>query len=162
MKTLYIVRHGKAMLRATDQGGDFDRQLIEKGIVRSVKLADHLKKIEENVDLIIASPANRAIETARIIASGLNFPLGSIQIEKGLYSENESFIFDLLSQTSDDFSKLMIVGHNPTLTNFLNYFLETPIDWLKTSSIACLQFDTDEWTEITRVEVRLMYIYPRK
>lgn len=162
MKTLYIVRHGKAMLRAADQVGDFDRQLIEKGIKRTIKLVEHLNKIEENVDLIITSPAIRAFETAKIIASGINYPFGSIQIEKGLYIENESFIFDLLSQTSDDISKLMIVGHNPTLTNFLNYFLKTPIDWLKTSSIACLQFDTHDWTEITRVEVQLQYIYPRR
>jgi phosphohistidine phosphatase len=162
MKTLYIVRHGKAMLRATDQGGDFDRQLIEKGIRRTTKLVEHLNKIGENVELIISSPAIRAIETAKIIASGLHYPIAKLLIEKGLYTESESHIFDLLSQTSNDISKLMVVGHNPTLTNFLNYFLEIPIDWLKMSSVACLHFDTDDWTEITKVDVRLAYLYPNK
>jgi phosphohistidine phosphatase len=162
MKTLYIVRHAKAMLRSADRDGDFDRQLVEKGINRSNKLIEHLIQLEENIDLIISSPAIRAVETAKMIATGLKYPIDSIQEENGLYTENESFIFDLLFQISDNVERIMIVGHNPTLTNFLNYFLEKPIDWLRTSSVACLVFDTNDWAEITKVNAQLVYLYPIK
>lgn len=162
MKTLYIVRHGKAILRAADQVGDFDRQLIEKGINRTIKLAEYLKRLDEKVDLIISSPALRAIGTAKIVASGLDYPIDAILEDESIYTENEAYLFDLLFQTSDKVEKLMIVGHNPTLTNFLNYFLEKPIDWFKTSSIACLVFDTNDWTEITKVKAELVYLYPIK
>lgn len=162
MKTLYIVRHGKALLRTSDEVEDFERPLIEKGIQRTRRMVEFLNRNSENADLIITSPAIRAIETAKIIVNGTGYPHILIQVERGLYTENESFIFDLLSQTSIDVNGLMIVGHNPTLTNFLNYWLKTPIDWLKTSSVACLTFDTNEWTEITRVSNQLKFIYPQK
>ncbi len=162
MKTLYIVRHGKAMLRAADQMGDYHRTLIEKGINRTKKLVAQLQLMDEKTELIISSPAVRAIETAKIIAVDLGYPIEKIQLEEGLYVENEIFMFDLISQISEEIDRVMIVGHNPTLTNFLNHFLSPPLDWFKTSSMACLVFETDDWTEITKANNQLVYFYPEK
>jgi phosphohistidine phosphatase SixA len=42
----------------------------------------------------------------------------------------------------------MIVGHNPTFTNFANHFLEEKIDWLPTSAVVSISFDTPHWVNI--------------
>jgi phosphohistidine phosphatase SixA len=43
----------------------------------------------------------------------------------------------------------MLVGHNPTLTYFVNHYLERKIEWLPTSGLVSISFDTDSWPEIS-------------
>lgn len=160
MKRLIVIRHGKASLVNVVQGGDFNRPLIEKGIERTEKLVRFFQKKGESADLILSSPALRAIKTAEIIAAGIHYPVEKIRQEMELYTGSENRIFDLLYQRPNEIEKLMIVGHNPTLTNFINYWIYPKMDMFKTSSAACLVFHTDDWSEITRVPSRLDYFYP--
>lgn len=161
MKRLIIIRHGKASLVNAVQGGDINRPLIEKGILRTEKLIRYLQKREETADLIISSPAVRALQTAEMIAPAIGYPIDQIRTEMDVYTENENRLFDLLYQRSNEIQKLLLIGHNPTLTNFLNYWIYPKVDMFKTSSAACLVFETNDWSEITRVNCRLEYLYPQ-
>jgi phosphohistidine phosphatase len=161
MKRLIIIRHGKASLTSAVPGGDFNRPLIEHGIARTEKLIEFLKKNKEKADLIVSSPATRAKQTAEIIASGIKYPKENIRYELDIYAEHEERIFDILYQRSNEVSTLFLIGHNPTLTNFLNYWINPKVDMFKTSGAACLVFETDDWSEITRVACRLEYLYPQ-
>ena len=152
MKTLYLVRHAKAIL-GNKMVKDIDRQLLEKGLKRTRYIIDFLLQKKITVDLIATSPATRAYETARVLAHALNFPLANIKIERLLYEGDAAKIEDLFYDLPQNKNNLMIVGHNPSITNFANLFLPEPIDYLPTSGIVCLQFDTDSWDEIRQLKI---------
>ncbi len=65
MKTLYIVRHAKSSWDFSAIP-DYDRPLLETGIIRTNKIIKYLKNQDTNPDLIVSSHALRAKETARI------------------------------------------------------------------------------------------------
>jgi len=152
MKTLYLVRHAKASLEFRT-GKDIDRPLLEKGLKRTRYIIDYLKNLNTNIDFIISSPAVRAFETARVLAYALNFPLTNIKIESMLYEGDEDKIGDLFYDLPPKLESLMIVGHNPTITNFANLLLKHPIDYLPTSGVVCIQFDANSWDEIWQAKI---------
>jgi phosphohistidine phosphatase len=147
MKTLYIVRHAKS---SWDYPAleDYQRPLLEKGKKRTKYIVDYLLEKNVRVDLIMSSHATRALETAKIIAKALQYPENKILISKSIYHSDPDGLFNLFFDLPEDIHSLMIVGHNPTLTNFANLFLERKLDNLPTSGIVCIDFKTDNWEEI--------------
>ncbi|MCK4677392.1 MAG: hypothetical protein KAT48_04610, partial [Bacteroidales bacterium] len=87
-------------------------------------------------------------ETARIIAHGLGYPDNKIELHNGIYHADTDVLLDQLFGIDDQFKSVMIVGHNPGFTRFANYFLNGEIDWLPTSGVVRIDFDTDKWHEI--------------
>ena len=60
---------------------------------------------------------------------------------------------DLFYDLSKNIDQLMIVGHNPSITNFANLLLPDPIDYLPTSGLVCIQFDANLWDEIWQAKI---------
>lgn len=147
MKTLYIVRHAKS---SWENPGlrDHERPLLQKGIRKTKKITDFLLKENVSADLIISSHAVRANETARLIAFALDYPIEEIQIEPGIYSASSESLYDLLFDLPEYCNSVMMVGHNPTFTSFANKFLDRPIDWIPTSGVVSISFNTDKWEEV--------------
>ena len=152
MKTLYLVRHAKAELRSNEEN-DIDRQLLKKGLKRTKQIIDYLHDKVTNIDMIISSPAVRSHETARILAHALNYPLENIKIERKIYECDADKIVDLFYDLSPKIDTLMIVGHNPSITNFANLLLNKPIDYLPTSGLVFIQFDAKLWDEIWQAKI---------
>jgi phosphohistidine phosphatase len=144
MKTLHIVRHGKS---SWDLPGisDIDRPLIEKGVQNNYVMAERLKAKFEKPQLILSSPAIRAIHTAIIFARILNVSVEFIQFRNNIYESEPSFIFEIIEEAPININNLMIFGHNPTFTDFANHFLIPKIDNLPTSGIVSLQFNSKNW-----------------
>lgn len=147
MKTLYLARHAKS---SWDVPGisDFDRPLLEKGIMRTKKAVRYLNEIQAKIDKIVASPAVRTFETAKLIAEGIEFPVEDIITDKKIYEGSVQSIMEIIFSTEDEFDSLMIFGHNPTITYLANQFLHPGIDFMPTIGIACVSFETDKWTEL--------------
>ena len=78
MKTLYIVRHAKAQ-EAQPGLADFDRKLTHRGEDQAEQVSKILHKHSAKIDVILASPAARALATAQIIAHGIHYPINQIQ-----------------------------------------------------------------------------------
>ena len=161
MKTLYLVRHAKAILENRMER-DIDRQLLEKGVKRTKTIIDFLLQKKITVDLIVTSPAVRAFETARVLAHALNFPLTNIKIERLLYEGDADKIGDLFYDLPQNKDNLMIVGHNPSITNFANLLLPEPIDYLPTSGLVCIQFDANLWDEIWQAKIITNFVVTPK
>ena len=83
-KLLYLLRHAKAE-SANAKLSDEDRPLTERGIGDVKKLANKLQKKELNFDVIVTSPAIRAITTAQIIAKTLDHRQHHLEVEKKIY-----------------------------------------------------------------------------
>ncbi len=144
MKTLHIVRHGKS---SWDLPGisDIDRPLIEKGVQNNYVMAEKLKTKFEKPQLILSSPAIRAIHTTIIFARVLNVSVEIIQFRNNIYESDPSFIFEIIEEVPININNLMVFGHNPTFTDFANHFLLPKIDNLRTSGIVSLQFNSKNW-----------------
>jgi phosphohistidine phosphatase len=157
MKSLYVMRHAKSSWGEPGLD-DFDRPLLEKGKKRTKNIIDYLLKKKVKPELIITSPAVRALETAMIMAHGLGLSQESIQIERVIYSADEEQIENLLYDFPDQLSSLMVVGHNPSVTNFVNMFLENKIDALPTSGVVALEFKSKSWKDLTKVKSKVNFI----
>lgn len=161
MKTLYLVRHAKSswddpVLK------DFERPLMETGIKKTRQIIKFLNDKKVSVDLIISSPAVRALETARLIAGGIGYPVENIKIEPAIYEGSADDFLDVICTTPDEINSLMIFGHNPMITYVANLFLDKVIDLLPTSGIAATFFKTDQWNKISEIRPQKEYVvYPK-
>jgi len=161
MKTLYLVRHAKS---SWEEPGipDSQRSLTPKGVRKAGLVVGFLKNKEIIPDLIVASPALRALETARIFAAGLGYPAAKIRTDRKIYDGYYDRILDLIYATPNEVNSLMIFGHNPTITQLANLFLHPGIEEMPTSCVVMLAFDTGKWEEIPSREARSDFIvYPK-
>lgn len=157
MKTLYIARHAKSSWKYPDLH-DHDRPLLEKGKKRTRKVINFLRNHEAQPELILSSTAKRAAETATFYASGCGVAAENLIFEAALYQTSREMLFSYLANISNQIQSLMIVGHNPAMTNFANHFLHEPIDWLPTSAVVGLQIDTENWSGIAAAHCRLRFM----
>jgi len=145
MKKLFFIRHGKA---THEPMPDEKRFLTEKGIKRSRKYAKKLKKAGIKPDLILSSPAVRARQTAEIFAEILDYPEDKIILKKNFYFEPEELVINEILSLPPEADTVFLVGHNPLWTDLADYYSNDEIWHLRTSGVAGIGFDTDDWTEI--------------
>ena len=162
MKKLYLVRHAKASQNLAGVT-DFDRPLIEKGIIRTQKVIRFLNERQVKIDLMISSPAKRALKTAILIAEGIGYPEEKIRLERKFYDGYYERILNVIYAVPNNIDSLMIFGHNPSITHLSNLFLHPGIEPLPTTGTACILFDTGKWESIPSVEpVREFVISPKQ
>ncbi|WP_231388156.1 SixA phosphatase family protein [Sphingobacterium hungaricum] len=135
-KTIFIIRHAKAELHSFNKQ-DFKRNLIGEGIDRAKIIA---KKLNEQLSidqktLFISSSANRAKQTAELFADELNYPQDNIRFEEEIYEASAKEILTLINSISDDCNTILLFGHNPGISAFVNYCCDTYIS-LRTSECA--------------------------
>ena len=119
MKTLYVIRHAKS---SWDLPGlpDFDRPLNERGKRDAPRMGKRLKEKRIVPDLMLSSPAKRALSTCKRIAEALGYSPDKIKTERSLYHADEDEILSVIKSVSDKHDVLMVFGHNPGLTDFTN------------------------------------------
>ena len=118
---------------------------------------------EVSPSLIISSSAVRARRTANIVAEALEYPAESLQIERDLYLATAEKILELVRSQEDNVSDLLVVGHNPGLTELVNRLLpELDLDNLATSGVVAMDFDTKKWSDIDEINAEFaFYDYPK-
>ena len=157
MKTVYLFRHGDA--EDNNSRGDYHRELTEKGRNYSAQLGSYLKDSGTNIDLVISSGAPRAKLTAEIAAGEAGYPVEEIAVEDMLYSSgNPEDILALILGLSPGISSVMLVGHNPLLSDFIMYICSSCHGLsMKKSSIVKIEFDLPDWTSIGYRSGKLAY-----
>ena len=163
MKTIYLVRHAKSSWDFVELPDD-QWPLLEVGKKRTRKVINALLEKKITVpQLIISSHAIRAYETAKLFARALDYSSEQIQISRQVYFGDAEQLFDQFYGLDDSINSVMLVGHNPTLTQFVNLFAGNPIDNLPTSGVVGILFQTDKWTEISFAAAkRSLTIFPKK
>ena len=85
MKTLFLIRHAKSSWDDTALP-DKDRPLDDRGRRDAPKMGKRLAKRDVKPDLILSSPARRALTTAEVIAKKLDYKLKDIVADDRLYA----------------------------------------------------------------------------
>lgn len=157
MKTLLILRHGKAEPRNIDER-DFDRKLAISGRLQAEMTGNTIAVREGTPDLIYSSSAPRAWETARIVAEKVSYSLENIRTDGELYMATSLWLRHLLGNIGDEIKSCLLVGHNPGLTDLINHF-GVRLDHLPTASVAAFQFNVDSWKEIAAENAHFLWLY---
>lgn len=162
MKILTIVRHAKSSWSDTTLG-DRKRPLNKRGRhdapVMGRRIADHGIR----PSLIISSPAERAWTTAKTIAAELSYPLEFLQREDSLYLASLDDFLDTLVAQDGEFNSIMLVGHNPGMTDFANFLSPGLTNNLPTAGVVSVEIDQDHWNLYERPKTRLLvHDYPKK
>jgi len=162
MRTLTLIRHAKSSWKDSTLD-DFDRPLNKRGKDNAPMMGRKLNKAGVRFDLIMTSPALRALTTARLIAGELGYPETRLLQSPRLYSASASELLEIVHGLPDDRHEVALVAHNPGLTELCNYLCGERIDNLPTCAVAVIRFDVDIWAAVYRDTGRLIrYEYPRK
>ncbi len=152
MKTVYIVRHGKAVPESAHIV-DAERLLTDTGVARTCKIAEYMAESKPVIDQIIASPAERAYATALIIADKLGIPSNKVISNDKLFTGDDSDTINLLHELDDSINSVMIVGHNPVITMVANRFASPRLDSLPTTGVVSVHLDTEKWADLNDAKV---------
>ena len=113
--------------------------------------------------LIISSPAVRAWTTARVVAQEIGYPVEFLQREDDLYLASLDNLLDIVCSQEDEFNNLMVVGHNPGLTDFANYLSPDLTSNLPTAGVVSVRLESEDWKLYERPKAELLvYDYPKK
>ncbi len=161
MKTLFLIRHAKS---SWDDPAlpDKDRPLNARGQRAAPKMGKRLAERDVRPDLIVSSPAMRALTTAEIIAKKLDYKLKDIVLDDRLYGGNADNLLDVIHELGDKLHRVMLFGHNPALTELAHRF-SSEITLMPTCAVAQFVFDAKSWSFIGRVKpAKIALDYPKK
>ena len=120
-----------------------------------------MAKRDVKPDLILSSPAVRALRTAEIIAKKLDYRR-KIVVDERLYAVGAGDLLDVIHQIGDKVERVMLFGHNPGLTE-LAHRLSGEITHMPTCAVAEFTFDAKSWSKIGRIKpAEVLLDYPKK
>jgi phosphohistidine phosphatase len=162
MKRLYLVRHAKSSW-ARSELDDIDRPLNKRGKRDAPFMGQRLKQHDVCPDLIISSPAKRALKTAKIISEEMGCPKKQIEIDDALYLHGTSAIISLIQSIDDDHESVMLFGHNPDFTELAERLTDYQVDNIPTCGIFCIDFNVGSWQEVDEGKGLFTFFdYPKK
>jgi len=147
MKTLILIRHAKSSWEHEGLA-DYERPLNRRGERDAPRMGRRLAERGVRADRIITSPARRALLTAEMIADEIGYPGDEIVCDERLYMGDVDDILEVIEEVEGHVDRLMLFGHNPGLTDMVNYFAPSSIDNLPTCGVAEFAFDIDDWSQI--------------
>lgn len=146
MKTLFLVRHAKSSWDDPSLD-DKKRPLDDRGKRDAPKVGKRLAKAGAKPDLILSSPAKRALTTARIIAKELGYKRKNIVVDDRLYAAEADVVLDVIQRIAEEAGCVMLFGHNPELTE-LAHRLSGKITRMPTCAVAEFTFDVKSWSRV--------------
>jgi phosphohistidine phosphatase len=161
MKTLLIVRHAKS---SWDHPGidDFDRPLNERGIRNAPEMARRLVLRELLPELMISSPAKRAISTAEFFKNQFGIKEVDLKSEAAIYEADRETLMRIISRQNPDLDCIMLIGHNPGLSDLVNWLCDTD-EVLSTCAVAEIKVEDFKWNGWKRACGELVNLdYPKK
>jgi phosphohistidine phosphatase len=161
MKTLMLMRHAKSSWKEP-LPEDRERPILHKGIKRTRRTTGFITEKGLVPELILSSPAVRAWQTAELLLEELGTHI-KIKPVDALYPGSSAALLKATWQLNDKYNSLLIIGHNPGLSDLACYLLGTQdASWIPTSGLVVISFHYDRWQEIKPGEgTMLHYIQPK-
>ena len=147
MKRVVIVRHAKAVPYGYDD--DFTRDLADRGVNDAGLVGNELKLRGIKPDIMISSPANRAIQTARIFAEIIGFEKNNIVELDDIYDGvTTSHFVDMIRELPEKAETVFFFGHNPPFLYFADNLLQHFSGDMPTCSTVGVDFQVDSWEKV--------------
>lgn len=122
---IYIVRHASAGERVANPKKDEKRPLDADGIDQCGYVGRALAAMNVQPEVIISSPFKRATQTASLIGNEIGYE-GKLQLESAMQPQASFEDFQRMLAKYSKYEALMVVGHNPSITEFLARIISKP------------------------------------
>jgi phosphohistidine phosphatase len=155
MKTLTLLRHAKSSWKDPHLS-DRERPLNKRGKRDAPVMGRRILKAGIRPSLIVSSPAVRAWKTAKTVARELNYPREFLQREEDLYLASLDDLIDVVAAQDQGFNSLMLVAHNPGMTDFANYLSPGLTNNLPTAGVVSVLIDRNDWLLYERPRTKLI------
>jgi phosphohistidine phosphatase len=147
MRRITLLRHAKSSW-GNPSLSDFERPLNSRGERDAPTMGARLSARGVRPALIVSSDALRALTTAQIVATAIDYPNESIQANRDLYLASPERIIDVVIQTSEHHTDVMLVGHNPGLTELANQLGNLAVLNIPTCGAVAIDLEIDDWNEL--------------
>jgi phosphohistidine phosphatase len=162
IKILTLIRHAKSSWKNPGLS-DRDRPLNKRGKRDAPVMGERLAERGFDPELVISSPAVRALATAEAIAEEIGYPWTEIVVDERLYEADASEWLEVIQSLDDVLDWVTCVGHNPGLTELVNYLSPYQVDNVPTCGVVELRFDTERWADIGYIRpTKVDLDYPKK
>ena len=160
-RELLLLRHGKSDW-STDTD-DFNRPLKDRGKRGAQRIGVWLLKHKLIPDLVIASPAERALNTAEKCCKAMGVTASQIEQDKRIYQADPEQLLEVLANCPPEAQRVMLVGHNPGFEDLLLHLADPtpkiPGDGklMPTATIAQLSMP-DDWKSLKQGAAKLLQL----
>ncbi len=159
-KKLYLLRHASALDKLADQK-DFERELNSTGMQNATRMGLHLASRKAAFDIIISSPAARALTTATLIAEQLHYDPSRIHANENVYEASVRSLLQTVNQFKDTWKDVLLVGHNPSVSYLAEYLSKYEIGHITTCGLVTLELQVKKWEEVSEGTTTFVnYEYP--
>lgn len=154
-----MIRHAKSSW-ADSAMTDFERPLNDRGLRDAPLMSERILSFKPQI--VVSSPANRAISTARIFCSKWNINTLHIVEAPQIYEAPVQNIINSIHNLPEDKDFAALFGHNPGFTMTVNMLTGFNIDEIPTCGIALLSVKSDKWSDFyTENAILEMFDYPK-
>lgn len=158
MKNLLLMRHAKSSFKEGDLP-DFERPLSKRGEKDASKMGKLVKDKELKPDLILSSTAQRASQTAELIADKCKYEGEIVFVQDFYLGEPEAYLTALRDLDDENTDTVLVVGHNPGLESLLQ-LLTDKVESLPTCAIAHLELPIRTWKALsTDIVAHLKHVW---
>jgi phosphohistidine phosphatase len=147
-RTLLIVRHAKAEDLGIF-GRDHDRDLTSDGIMGAARVGRNLRDRGIRPDLIVSSTANRARDTAKIMAEQLGIAADEIVQDERLFDGGPRAYMAAVNNLPDTAQTVMLVGHNPDVSYFSEYLTHQSVGSMSKGAVVGIALGNLSWAEVS-------------
>ncbi|HYC94409.1 MAG TPA: histidine phosphatase family protein [Sphingomicrobium sp.] len=138
MKSLTLFRHAKTE-RDSSTGRDFDRQLAERGERDAARMGEEIRKLGADFDLILSSPAARAVQTAELAGLAPRF-------DERIYDAPVGQLLAIVREVDPSVRRLLMIGHNPGFERLASRLSGGEIE-MPTGSLLEIELPGDRWQD---------------
>jgi phosphohistidine phosphatase len=148
MRRLTLMRHAEARWQ-DGAGDDLARTLSRRGIAAAEAMGKRLLELELVPDRVIMGPAQRTRQTANLLARELSLPPRHVLPEEGLYLASAADILGIVRATGPRIAHLLVVAHNPGLSDLIHQLVPRGgISTLTSAALCSIEFDAGAWPAI--------------
>jgi len=159
-KTIILIRHAKSSWKNPDWT-DFERPLNKRGKRDAPLMGKWLANYGINFDLIISSPSKRTSETANLICKELGYDSTLVKFDNSLYGFHTDAVLSALKKVDDSFQEVIIIGHNPAITNVVN-FLQKDRSFANVPTCGIVSINLESWEDVKAGNGKLNFFeYPK-
>ena len=158
MKTLLIMRHAKSAY-PPEISDDFDRPLNKRGRADVPRIAHLLAAYGPRPEVVLASTAHRAHQTATGLVESLGLPASVLHLDDALYLASPHTLGQAATGLPDSAQTGLIIAHNPGLEEWIRELTGAHVH-LPTAGLAAVELGIHSWAEISRGHL-LYFAVPR-
>jgi phosphohistidine phosphatase len=143
MMQIYLLRHAIAETARAGQP-DSERALTPEGRRKLREVLKVARAAEVKPSLILTSPYRRAVETAEIAASVLDYKNDLLRTKALVPEGDPSGVWDEIRVHRDE-AEVLLAGHEPLFSHLVAYLLDSPALVVDFKKGALARIDMDQF-----------------